>query len=190
MKHFSDAWHVRPPRTNVALRPINGLHAKNVQDDRRVATHNRTMTSLDVAIRGDDSLTDAKLAIVVRDDLMVWQKLNVTAFLVSGFGSYAPSIIGEPYVDGSDRRYLAMLVSPVLVFAGDAAAVRRAFNRAVERSIATSVYTDDMFSTFNDTDNRAAVRRVATGELGLAGFGLIGDRRQVDKALDKLRLHA
>ena len=138
----------------------------------------------------DRKPADPKLAIVVRDDLMVWQKLNVTAFLVSGFGSYAPAIIGEPYVDGSDRRYLAMLVAPVLVFAGDAAAVRRAFDRVLDRSIATSVYTDDMFATFNDDDNRAAVRRVATGELGLAGFGLIGDRRQVDKALDKLRLHA
>ena len=148
------------------------------------------MTPLDRANRGDNSLSDAKLAIVVRDDLLLWQKLNVTAFLVSGFGSYAPSIIGEPYMDGSDRRYLAMLVAPVLVFAGDSAAVRRAFDRAVERSIATSVYTDDMFSTFNDDDNRAAVRRVPTGELGLAGFGLIGDRRQVDKALDRLRLQA
>ena len=138
---------------------------------------------------GDVMTETPKLAIVVRDDLMTWQKLNVTAFLVSGFGTHEPSIIGEPYVDGSDRRYLAMLVAPVLVFAGDAAAVRRAFNRAVERSIATSVYTDDMFSTFNDEANRAAVRRVATGELGLAGFGLLGDRRQVDKALDRLRLH-
>jgi len=152
------------------------------------------MTSLDVTDRGggestDRPLIDPKLAIVVRDDLMTWQKLNVTAFLVSGFGSYAPSMIGEPYVDGSERRYLAMLVAPVVVLAGDAAAVRRAFNRAVERSIPMSVYTDDMFSTSNDRDNRAAVRRVATGELGLAGFGLIGDRRQVDKALDRLRLH-
>jgi hypothetical protein len=51
------------------------------------------------------------------------------------------------------------------------------------------VYTDELFTTGNDADNRAAVAAVATEDLGLAGFAVAGDRRTVDKALDRLRLH-
>ena len=33
---------------------------------------------------GGDMIFDTKVAILVREDLLVWQKLNVTAFLISG----------------------------------------------------------------------------------------------------------
>jgi hypothetical protein len=33
---------------------------------------------------GDPTMFDTKIAIVVREDLATWQKLNVTAFLTSG----------------------------------------------------------------------------------------------------------
>ena len=43
---------------------------------------------------------DTKLAVVVRDDLAMWQKLNVTAFLTSGVVSGAGAgVVGEPYED-------------------------------------------------------------------------------------------
>ena len=44
-------------------------------------------------------LTDWKLAVAVHDDLETWQKVNLTAFVVSGLGSEHPDLIGEPYVD-------------------------------------------------------------------------------------------
>jgi hypothetical protein len=133
--------------------------------------------------------TPPKLAVVVRSDLETWQKLNVTAFLVSGFGTRRSDVIGEDYADASGRRYLPMFGHPVLVYAGDAAAVTRAFGRAQARDLATAVFTDDLFATGNDIDNRAAVAKVATDDLSLAGFAVVGDRRDVDKALDKLKLH-
>jgi hypothetical protein len=38
--------------------------------------------------------------VVVRDDLELWQRLNVTAFLVSGLiGAAEPEAIGENYED-------------------------------------------------------------------------------------------
>ncbi|HEY8526637.1 MAG TPA: DUF2000 family protein [Acidimicrobiales bacterium] len=40
-----------------------------------------------------------------------------------------------------------------------------------------------------DIDNRAAVAKVATEDLPVAGFAVLGPRREVDKALDKLKLH-
>jgi len=130
-----------------------------------------------------------KLAVVVREDLATWQKLNVTAFLVSGFGSRDPALIGQPYRDASDREYLPMFGQPVTVLGADSAAIARAFRRALERDLALAVYPDVLFETFTDDDNRAAVARLATGDLTLAGFAVCGDRRSVDKALDKLRLH-
>lgn len=130
-----------------------------------------------------------KIAVVVRDDLAPWQQLNVTAFLVSGIGTRRPDLIGEPYVDGSDRTYLPMLGHPVLVYSTGAAGMARAFTRAVGRDLVLAVYTDDLFATSNDVDNRAQVRAVATDDLKLAGLAVVGPRRDVDKALDKVRLH-
>jgi hypothetical protein len=130
-----------------------------------------------------------KLAVVVRDDLAPWQELNVTAFLVSGIGTRRPDLIGEPYRDASDATYLPMFGHPVLVYAASAAGMTRAFGRAAARGLDMAVYTDDLFETGNDVDNRAQVRAVATEDLKLAGFAVVGHRRDVDKALDKLRLH-
>lgn len=137
----------------------------------------------------DESASGVKIAVVVRDDLTVWQKLNVTAFLVSGFGTRWPDLIGEPYEDASGVGYLAMFGYPVLVFTADASGIRRVFDRAQARGLAMSVYTDKLFVTNNDVDNRAMVAEQRTEDLDLAGFAVAGDRRTVDKALDKLRLH-
>jgi hypothetical protein len=49
---------------------------------------------------------DTKIALVLRDDLAVWQKTNVTAFLVSGIAATVPGIVGEPYADASGNTYL------------------------------------------------------------------------------------
>ena len=132
---------------------------------------------------------DIKIAVVVRSDLDTWQKLNVTAFLSSGMGTSAPELIGRAYEDASGLKYHPMFGVPVLVFAADAPGLRRAFDRARARGLVMAVYTDELFTTGNDVDNRAAVAAVTTEDLSLAGFAVAGDRRTVDKALDKLRLH-
>ena len=69
---------------------------------------------------------DTKIAVVLREDLPVWQKLNVTAFTVSGIAGTVEGVTGEPYEDGSGNRYLPMFMQPVLVFSADAPAIRRA----------------------------------------------------------------
>lgn len=130
-----------------------------------------------------------KIAIAVRADLEVWQKLNVAAFLPSGFGTAATSLIGEIYTDGDGLTYAPMLAHPVRVFSGDQAGIKRSLERARGRGLLVSVYTDDMFTTMNDQANRATVAAVATSELRLAGIAVAGDAKQVDKAFDKLRLH-
>lgn len=134
-------------------------------------------------------MTARKIAMAVRSDLANWQKLNVAAFLTSGLGTVQPEVIGEPYVDADGRAYPPMLAVPVRVFTGDALALRRCFDRALDRGLLVSVYTDEMFATMNDVDNRAAVAGVATSELAIAGFVAVGDPKQVDKAFDKLKPH-
>jgi hypothetical protein len=130
-----------------------------------------------------------KVAIVVRDDLANWQKLNVTAFLASGVAHASDEIMGRPYEDGSGNTYLAMLREPVLVYGADAAGLTRTHERALRRGLATALYTEELFATGNDDDNRAAVKAVTVEKLALVGLGIYGPRNDVDKVIKGLALH-
>jgi hypothetical protein len=132
---------------------------------------------------------ETKLAVVLRDDLAVWQKANVTAFLVSGIAGTAPDTVGEPYRDASGNSYLPMFRQPVLVFVADAAALRRAYERAIQRGVELAIYTHELFATGHDEANRAAVAAVQDADLDLVGIAMRAERKLVDKVVDKLRPH-
>jgi hypothetical protein len=132
---------------------------------------------------------DTKIAIVLRDDLAVWQKANVTAFLVSGISGTAPDTVGEPYRDGSGNKYLPMFRQPVMVFGTDAAGLRRAYERAMQRGVQLAIYTYELFATGHDEANRAAVAAVPADGLDLVGIAMHAERKLVDKVVDKLRPH-
>lgn len=132
---------------------------------------------------------DTKIAIVVRLDLPVWQKLNMTAFLASGIAGTRPQVIGEPYEDGSGNDYLPMFGQPVLVFGTDADGLRTVWERTRARELRPVVFTDELFSTGNDADNRAVVRAVPAEKLSLAGLAVHGPRTSVDKVVKGLTLH-
>jgi len=132
---------------------------------------------------------DTKIAVLLRDDLEVWQRLNVTSFLVSGIGAASPEVIGEPYADADGTQYLPMFRQPVLVFEGGKETLARARERALSRGVALSVFTVDLFTTGNDRDNRAAVRAVRGADLDLAGLAVHGPRNAVDKIVKGARMH-
>jgi hypothetical protein len=132
---------------------------------------------------------DTKIAVVLLDDLAVWQKTNVTAFLVSGIAGTVPGVVGEPYRDASGNEYLPMFVQPVLVYEADSAALRRAYERAMGRSVIPAIYTRELFSTDHDEANRATVAAVSAEELDLVGIAFRADRKTVDKVVDRLRFH-
>ena len=132
---------------------------------------------------------DTKIAVLLRNDLQVWQRLNVTAFLISGIAGSQPDLLGEEYVDADGTRYLPMLRQPVLVFEGDRETLTAAHARALGRGIPISVYTEELFGTGNDDDNRAAVRAAGRDKLNLVGLALHGQRNAVDKVLKGARLH-
>ena len=87
---------------------------------------------------------DTKIAVVVRSDLEVWQKLNVAAFLAGGIAAAFPGCIGEPYEDGSATKYLALIGQPILVYGADRPALSRALERALGRGVTPALYTEDM----------------------------------------------
>ena len=133
---------------------------------------------------------DTKVAVVVRDDLAVWQRLNVTAFLMSGIAAQAGAeAIGEDYVDGDDRRYLPLLVQPVLVYESTGAKLQTVRERAERRGTPVAIYTMEMFSTGKDEDNRAAVKAVTTADLDLVGLALRAPHRDADAILRGLARH-
>ena len=132
---------------------------------------------------------DTKIAVLLRDDLAVWQRLNVTAFMVSGIAGTHPEVVGEPYEDADGTRYLPMFRQPVLVFEGSKEFMAIAHQRALQRGIEHSVFTQELFATGNDRDNRAAVKAVATEELDLVGIALYGPKNAVDKTLKGAHMH-
>jgi hypothetical protein len=133
---------------------------------------------------------DSKIAIAVAEDLAIWQKLNVAAFLTSGIAYAHPELKGEPYGDAGGIAYLALFRQPVLVLSGSRPALSRARGRAQERGLDLAIYTEGMFATGHDAANRAVVAALATEALDLVGLAVWGERKPVDKALDGLKLHA
>ncbi|CAL9530615.1 hypothetical protein SUDANB145_04014 [Streptomyces sp. enrichment culture] len=132
---------------------------------------------------------DTKIAVLLRADLETWQRLNVTAFLVSGLGPQIPEVVGEPYEDADGVPYLPMFRQPVLVFEGTKETLKTAHTRALTRALPRSVFTADLFTTGHDAANRAAVRAVPTADLDLVGLAVYGPRNAVDKVLKGARMH-
>jgi hypothetical protein len=132
---------------------------------------------------------DTKIAVLLRDDLLPWQRLNVTAFLVSGLAATVPELIGEPYEDADGTPYLPMFRQPVVVLAGSKEVLTAAHGRALARALPLAVFTSDLFSTGFDAANRAAVRAVPRDSLDLVGIALHGPRNGVDKVVKGAQMH-
>jgi hypothetical protein len=132
---------------------------------------------------------DTKIALIVRDDLATWQRLNVVAFLATGVASAAPEMMGEPYVDAKERQYGNMAGQPMLVFAGNLAGLQRAHRQGLERELTLIPYVEAMFSTGHDAANREVFKAEDADNLNLVGIALRGPKKAVDKAIKGLALH-
>ena len=131
---------------------------------------------------------NTKIVVLLREDLLTWQKLNVTAFTISGIATL-PDIIGEPYIDGSDRRYLPMIRQPIMIFSGTAQQVRDAYERAMDEELPAAIYTSQLFSTPHDDANRAAVRAYSSADLDLVAIAVRGPKKAIDRVVMGARLH-
>ncbi|SFD15218.1 DUF2000 family protein [Tropicimonas isoalkanivorans] len=132
---------------------------------------------------------DTKIAIVVREDLATWQKLNVTAFLMSGIAGANPDLIGEAYRDKDGRTHLPMSVQPVIVLSGAANVLTNVRNRAFERGVNTVAYIEEMFATGHDAANRAVFADHGADETNTVGIALRADKKIVDKITKGAKMH-
>jgi hypothetical protein len=131
---------------------------------------------------------DTKIVVILRDDLASWQKLNVTAFTISGIAG-TEQIVGENYVDASGNVYLPMSKQPILIFSADGEKMREVYSRAMKRGMRISIYTEELFKTYNDVDNRAEVAGVKGEDLNLVGMAIRSTKRQIDTVVKGLSLH-
>jgi hypothetical protein len=132
---------------------------------------------------------DTKIAIVIREDLPVWQKLNVTAFLMSGIVGANPGIIGEPYQDIASNHHLSLSIQPVIVLAADSPTLVEIRRRALERKVATAIYIEEMFATGHDVANRAVFAEHAPDEPNVVGVALRAEKKVADKITKGARMH-
>ena len=126
---------------------------------------------------------DTKIAVVVRDDLAGWQRLNVTAFTVAGLAAADPGIVGEPYEYAGGVVTGALLQQPVFVFEATGDKLTTIAGRAQRRGVSLTVYPEAIFATNNDADNRATVADVPFDEVRIAGIAVRGSAKEIDRVI-------
>lgn len=132
---------------------------------------------------------DTKIKIILRNDLEPWQELNVTAFLVSGIAG-TQAIIGEPYIDADGVQYLPMSQQPIMIHTANVEQLRDIMKKAIEKEMAVTIYINELFTTYNDEDNRTEIAKYTTDKLDLVGIGIRGKKNPLDritKGVDKHR---
>jgi hypothetical protein len=137
-----------------------------------------------------DMLYPTKTALVIRNDLAAWQKTNVAAFLSGGLAHKFPDMIGAPYQDADATLYTPLIREPVFVYGADAEAMRRTYERARNRDLTFAIYTEPLFKTTNDIDNRASVAATHREALDLVGLGFHAERKMIDKLINGLKFMA
>ncbi len=135
-------------------------------------------------------LYDTKTALILRRDLAAWQVANVAAFLAGGLAASHPQLKGEPYRDGAERAYSALIREPVFIFGATLEELQRTHQRALSRELVPAVYIEEMFKTTNDADNRAAFAAAPVDALNFVGIGVHGPRKTVDKVINSLKFLA
>lgn len=132
---------------------------------------------------------DTKFVVVVREDLAVWQKLNVTAFLATGVAASKPELIGENYVDASGNIYNPMSVQPVIVLSADSRTLKTIHQRTLNRHVPASLYIEEMFSTGHDKANRDVFAKHAPEDVRIAGIAFHTDKKLADKISKGAKMH-
>jgi hypothetical protein len=121
---------------------------------------------------------DKKVAIVIKDDLLPWQKLNVVSFLAGSIAIEFPETHGEKFITADHEEYL-----------DNAEKLQRAFRRAKDRELAIGIYTRQLFDTRSGEENVLEVAKHTADNLDLVGIIVYGENKKVDKALDGLKYH-
>lgn len=126
---------------------------------------------------------DTKIAVIVRDDLAGWQRVNVTAFTIGGIAATEPQVAGAPYEYADGTTSGALLQQPVFVYEASGEKLTTIAGRARRRGVALTVYPEAIFATNNDDDNRATVRDVPFDQVRIAGVAVRGPSKEIDRVI-------
>ncbi|WP_079241275.1 DUF2000 domain-containing protein [Chryseobacterium indologenes] len=133
---------------------------------------------------------DKKVAIVIKDDLLPWQKLNVVSFLAGSIAIEFPETHGEKFVTADQEEFLAFIKHPTLIYKADnTEKLQRAFRRSRDRELSIGVYTQELFATRSGEENVLEIAKHPVDHLDLVGIIMYGENKKVDKALDGLKFH-
>ena len=133
---------------------------------------------------------DKKVAIIIKDDLLPWQKMNVVSFLTSSVVIRFPETHGGEFITSDHVKFLPFMKHPILIYKADTPEkLQRAFQRARDRDIAIGIYTNPLFATKSGEENVLEIASHSVNDLDLAGIIIYGENKKVDKALDGLKFH-
>ncbi len=133
---------------------------------------------------------DTKFVIVVREDLAVWQKLNVTAFLASGVTAGMPQIVGDTYRDASGNVYNALCAQPIIILSADGETLSKIHNRTIQRAVPASLYIEEMFATGHDSANRAVFAEYDPETAKVVGISFHCEKKIADKISKGAKMHS
>jgi hypothetical protein len=133
---------------------------------------------------------DNKIALIIKNDLQSWQKLNVASFLASSIAIKFPDTHGKEFINASGLAYLPFIKHPILIYKAESEAeIKRAFNRAKERELYIGIYTEPLFTTKNEEENHIEIAKCTDENQVLVGIATYGENKKVNKALDGLKFH-
>ncbi|MBP2831081.1 DUF2000 domain-containing protein [Aquimarina sp. U1-2] len=131
-----------------------------------------------------------KIAIVIKNDLLDWQKLNVASFLASSVAIKFPETHGKSFINASNSEFLPFIKQPITIYkADDQPQIQRAFNRARQRELNIGVYTNRFFGTKNEDENHIEIGKTSDENQELVGIIIYGENMKVNKALNGLKYH-
>ena len=131
-----------------------------------------------------------RIAMVIRDDLQSWQKMNVAAFLASSVAIKFPESHGREFVTASESAFLPFIKMPMLIYkANSANEINRAFQRARDRDLNIGIYTSALFATRSEEENLIEIKKLKDEEHDLVGIVMYGESKKVGKALSGLKFH-
>src|SRR5687767_10949898 len=99
-------------------------------------------------------MCDKKIALVIQESLLPWQKLNVASFLASSIAIKFPETHGDEFITADSVRFLPFLKNPILVYKAETKEkLQRAFVRSRDRELAIGIYTNSLFETRTGEEN-------------------------------------
>lgn len=132
---------------------------------------------------------DTKIKVILREGLAPWQELNVCAFLMSGIAG-TQGIVGATVCRRQRRGVPAHVAAAHSIHSANAGQLSELVRKASTRDdIACAIYTEELFDTYNDEDNRAEVAKHVTSDLNLVGVALWGKKNPVDRLTKGLPMH-